>query len=58
MNWRQGHRSPEVPEWICGIGIQMYPLRCGNCYSFPTVLVKFFDVQRRECVWCKVQEVK
>ena len=58
MNWKRGHRVPESTEWILGIGTQFYPTRCHNCYSFPSVLVKWPDVQRRECIFCKVQEVK
>jgi len=55
MNWRENHRVPEVTEWIMGLKESWYPLRCPNCYSFPMLLVKFHDVQRRECLFCKVQ---
>lgn len=56
MNWKINHRVPEVTEWTLGIGTQYYPQRCHNCYSFPTVLVKFSDVQRRSCAFCKTEE--
>lgn len=56
MNWRTNHRVPEVTEWILGIGAQWYPIRCHNCLSFPIVLVRFVDVSRRWCPFCKVED--
>jgi hypothetical protein len=63
MNWKEKHRVPEVTEWIAGIKEMRYPLRCHNCYLFPTVLIRCgasTDDQRiirRWCPFCRIEEI-
>lgn len=67
--YRHNMRDLEDPKWIKGLQAMRYPIRCRNCYNFPTVLIKVFGgwvvdgkyaewIGRRWCPFCGVEEYR